>query len=595
MIPWPSFMKIVLPPFSIRLSLTCMAVVLFCCERGKKNAGLEYADGDWVVPPEVVHLQQPEVDSVSLAEGKALYEVYCWACHGETGMGDGAAGGAMGSQPANFHAEAVQAQASGALFWKIGEGRGAMPGFAGVLTDEQRWNLVAYIRHLGTGEAVIERSAQPQALEDGISILHWTKVPARAIRILHEPKKQMLWYVTFEGDVFRFPIDRPYEVEKVLGAEHHGISRLQGAALHGETLYLTGNIRVNDNKGTTGWMMRVQWDEDGNPLVSNVFSTVEYGTTNTPFDHGWSATAISPDEQYIYVVSGSRTDHGEIQDNLGAYPGSRDEPLTARIFRIPIDAENLLLPNDIDELKALGYVYAEGLRNAFDIEFDAEGNLFAVVNSGDYDQNEDMFWVREGFHYGYPWVMGGMDTPQQFPDWYPDPDNDPFLNAAAVARLDDFYNDPGFAKRPEGLVFGKGMDNYGPDANKFRDITTGKVMDASDLNIPITTFTPHSSPLGLVIDKEGKLPGKYNGTAFTLRYTKGSKSALMKPFTDLGEDLLHLEMTFNKEKDNYDLRTTRVAEGFTQPVDAVLVDKDIYVIEYGGRQRGGNIWKVSIE
>jgi glucose/arabinose dehydrogenase len=470
-----------------------------------------------------------------------------------------------------------------------------MPAFADVLTDEQRWYLVAYIRHLGSGKAEMESPPGPQALREEIKIEHWMKVAPRAIRILYEREKHRLWYVTFEGEVFRFPLDRPYEVEKVLGVEDHGISRLQGAALHGNTLYLTGNIRVNDNKGTTGWMMRVRWDRDDQPVVSKVFSTVEYGTTNTPFDHGWSATAISPDEKYIYVVSGSRTDHGEVQDNLGAYPGSRDEPLTARIFRIPIDAEDLLLPNDIEELKAMGYVYAEGLRNAFDIEFDGQGNLFAVVNSGDYDQNEDMFWVREGHHYGYPWVMGGMETPQQFPDWHPDPENDPFLNTAAVARLDDFYNDPGFAKRPQGVEFTKGMENYGPDANKFRDTATGKVMDASDLNIPITTFTPHSSPLGLVIDREQKLPGPYKGTAFTLRYTKGSKSGLMKPFTALGEDLLHLEMSYNPEKDNYDLRTTRVAEGFSQPVDAVLVDNDLFVLEYGGRQRGGNIWKVSIE
>src|SRR5690606_20950235 len=33
-------------------------------------------------------------------------------------------------------------------FWKISEGRGAMPAYKASLTDEQRWQLVAYLRTL---------------------------------------------------------------------------------------------------------------------------------------------------------------------------------------------------------------------------------------------------------------------------------------------------------------------------------------------------------------------------------------------------------------------------------------------------------------
>src|SRR6476660_10147071 len=38
-----------------------------------------------------------------IAKGEEIYNLYCFACHGETGYGDGAAGGAMGVKPANFH------------------------------------------------------------------------------------------------------------------------------------------------------------------------------------------------------------------------------------------------------------------------------------------------------------------------------------------------------------------------------------------------------------------------------------------------------------------------------------------------------------
>jgi mono/diheme cytochrome c family protein len=55
-------------------------------------------------------------------------------------------------KPANFHDTLVKAQSDGAIFWKISNGRGNMPPFQDVFTAEQRWQLVAYIRHLGKTE-----------------------------------------------------------------------------------------------------------------------------------------------------------------------------------------------------------------------------------------------------------------------------------------------------------------------------------------------------------------------------------------------------------------------------------------------------------
>ncbi|HSI78658.1 MAG TPA: c-type cytochrome [Lunatimonas sp.] len=572
-----------------------LLIYMIACnrQRGDQGGDGENRADNWVAPEDANHRLNPFQDEEAIAAGKALYQVYCWNCHGETGMGDGAAGSAMGSQPANFHSSSFLDQTDGAIFHKISEGRNVMPGFGEILGEEERWQLVSYVRQLGRGMAETLASS-PIALVEDLNISHWMKVAPRAIRILYDQETNAIWYATFEGSVYRIALDQsPASPKLVIGVEDHGINRMQGLELRDSTLLLTGNIRVNDDKGTTGWMMRVKLKPDGSKEVSKVFSTVEYGTTNTPFDHGWSATRISPDGKHIFVVSGSRTDHGEVQDNLGAYPNSRNEPLTAAIFRFPIDAKDLLLPNDTQVLKESGYLYAEGIRNAFDINFDRDGNLFAVVNSGDYDQSEDMFWVREGHHYGFPWVMGGLETPQQFPDWHPDPEGDTFLNTAAAAWPDDFHNDPDFPKRPEGVQFSPGMDNYGPDAATYRDRKSGEILNAADTGVPVSTFTAHSSPLGLNFDNHDQLGGKYTGGAFTLRYTKGTKSALMQSFTDLGEDLLHLELTYNPEKDNFDLRTYRIAEGFTQPVDAVLVGKDLYVIEYGGRQKGGNIWKVT--
>jgi len=103
----------------------------------------------WQAPASADTIVNPfPEEPLVLKQGEELYQVYCGSCHGEGGYGDGAAGGALGVQPANFHEELVRSQSDGALFWKLSTGRGSMPPFKEVFSEEQRWQLIAYIRNL---------------------------------------------------------------------------------------------------------------------------------------------------------------------------------------------------------------------------------------------------------------------------------------------------------------------------------------------------------------------------------------------------------------------------------------------------------------
>ena len=77
-----------------------------------------------------------------------------------------------------------------------------------------------------------------------------------------------------------------------------------------------------------------------------------------------------------------------------------------------------------------------------------------------------------------------------------------------------------------------------------------------------------------------------------MRYTRGSRASMMKAFTNEGSDLLHLELTYDSAMDNYFVRTRRIVEGFNEPVDAILIGNEVYVIEYAGDK--GNIWKIKL-
>ena len=392
----------------------------------------------------------------------------------------------------------------------------------------------------------------PKPLRPDILIEKFADVQANAVRLLIHPVSGDFYYTTFEGGVFHLTKkDGSLVSEKIISLEDHGINKLQGAVFAGSELFLCGNTIENNNRGTRGKLVRFSITPKNKPSLTVVFNTEPYGLNATTWDHGWNALEMSPDGRYIFVNSGSRTGHGEIQDDKGVYPNARDNALTTKIFRIPVDAQNLVLPNDSDKLKSAGYLYAEGIRNAYDMAFDLSNNLFAVVNSSDYDHSEDMFWVRQGRHYGFPWIMGGIENPQQYPDFMPDPKKDPFLNAASHGMLMKYFrNDPDFPKVPEGLKFNPGVQNLGPDANEYRG-HSGKILDGDNTGVSISTFTAHSSPLGLVFDTKRKLSNEFKGDGFVLRNTIGTKSSLMKPFTDQGRDLLHLDMSYDKLSDNY--------------------------------------------
>ena len=104
----------------------------------------------WVSPASADQIKNPiQGDAEATKAGKKLYKTYCSTCHGETGKGDGAAAVALNPKPAKFTDEAIQTQTDGAIYWKMTEGRAPMASYKTGLKEEQRWQLVNYIRELG--------------------------------------------------------------------------------------------------------------------------------------------------------------------------------------------------------------------------------------------------------------------------------------------------------------------------------------------------------------------------------------------------------------------------------------------------------------
>ena len=109
-----------------------------------------YSTRDWNVPEAARNLQNPvpPTDN-SIREGMTNYSTHCQSCHGERGDGKGPRAEKLSIAPTDFtDARAMGRITDGELFWKISHGRRPMPAFHDKLTEQERWQLVDYIRVL---------------------------------------------------------------------------------------------------------------------------------------------------------------------------------------------------------------------------------------------------------------------------------------------------------------------------------------------------------------------------------------------------------------------------------------------------------------
>ena len=104
------------------------------------------------VPQGYVGSKSPYLsNSDVIREGDKLYRQQCSACHGATGMGDGAVASSLSPSPAVLDRLVQMPMAVDEyLLWSISEGGEAfgtdMPAFKEQLSQDDIWKIVAYMR-----------------------------------------------------------------------------------------------------------------------------------------------------------------------------------------------------------------------------------------------------------------------------------------------------------------------------------------------------------------------------------------------------------------------------------------------------------------
>jgi len=109
----------------------------------------------WVVPTEAKERKNPlSTADVNLGATKQLYIDHCSDCHGDSGKGDGSEAMMYEPTPSDLTDTArMNKLTDGEIYYQITEGRKPMPSFRKRLTEDQRWQMVIFVRSLAGAPA----------------------------------------------------------------------------------------------------------------------------------------------------------------------------------------------------------------------------------------------------------------------------------------------------------------------------------------------------------------------------------------------------------------------------------------------------------
>lgn len=359
------------------------------------------------------------ISPVAVLETQALYNTYCATCHGATGKGDGVLGSALDVKPANFHTPGVKEQNDGALFWKIGAGRGKMPAYVDIITEDNRWKLVTYIRQLsivGYNTAGTLKFAKVSSgnfsLKPGMSSQYFP-LPSTVKNVISSNAMYFMVDTVVSG------LKRPYSMlflpdGRMLIADRSGNlwQTLKGKL---STQHVTGNIptELRDMK------LHPQFQQNGliyityyiapsktsggytaimrGKLVGDKLINEEKLYQAGPFNQGpyfYGSKIVFDNKGYLYFTVGITGDRKNAQDL------SKPAGKTMRLKddgTIPADNPFTKVPGALPEIYSYGHRMHQGLF------FDQRSSKLYATEFGELGGDE-LNVVKAGANYGWPQV-----------------------------------------------------------------------------------------------------------------------------------------------------------------------------------------------
>ncbi|MDP1621465.1 MAG: cytochrome c [Bacteroidales bacterium] len=114
-------------------------IILYVC-----SIGMTVSAQTWVVPDDQKTVVAPFLFTPEMQkQGEQIYLKNCQSCHGLMGKDNWAK---LTPPPGDLSKELAQKQPDGELFYRITVGKAPMPEFRNILSEDERWWVIAYMR-----------------------------------------------------------------------------------------------------------------------------------------------------------------------------------------------------------------------------------------------------------------------------------------------------------------------------------------------------------------------------------------------------------------------------------------------------------------
>lgn len=317
------------------------------------------------------------------------------------------------------------------------------------------------------------------------------------VSIAQNPISRLIYAVRNEnGDtLYRINVDQPAISSTAI--TNLGSGSFTGGA-QGITFDNTGNMYVSSKNGDV--LKGIDTNPDPNTDSWSFSQIINLPEINIGTFHGVGGLAVGPDNM-LYINSGSESfygylGNGQLETFLPEYnPQTGQGFWNARILRSTLTGGL----NNID-------VFAEGIRNSFDITFRLDGKLFGVENgpNTNCEYAEEFNLIEEGDHYGFPYKYGSDVSGS---------------DSSMSCQNSGGGNQVGPPALPNGITPRGAMANYGPDSRP----NSGQPGYSNGGEY--YGFHPHSSPNGVdfyepsLMDAASiKFPSEFHGRAFVARF-----------------------------------------------------------------------------
>ena len=142
-----------LAPVAYMLALAALTHALIVGCGGSQEGGNQAASSptttETTTPPSQPAPDTSAVAADPVAHGKQVYQARCVLCHGPEGKGDGPASAALNPKPRN-HTDGtyMKSRTDEELLAVIHNGKGAMPAWKAVLSEQEMQDVLKYVRTL---------------------------------------------------------------------------------------------------------------------------------------------------------------------------------------------------------------------------------------------------------------------------------------------------------------------------------------------------------------------------------------------------------------------------------------------------------------